>query len=95
MTFVTEPDFAIFRRNVDDEYEVLVVPMTFGKARLCYGLQGDFGYERAFCYERPERAIEAAKVWDGTGDPLVGWHREPTTGRRRPGGDPAKEERHW
>ena len=86
---------ALFRRAVDADYEVLVVPMTFGKARLCYGLQGSPCYERSFCYEVPARAIEAAMVWDGTGDPLVGWHREPMTGRRRPGGDPTKEEQYW
>lgn len=25
----------------------------------------------------------------------TGWYRSPTTGRRRPGGDPAQEYIHW
>ena len=28
--------------------------------------------------------------WDGTGEP-EGWMRHPSSGRRRPGGDPAQE----
>ena len=34
--------------------------------------------------------LTALQQWDGEGDP-VGWFRNPTTGRRRPGNDPAKE----
>lgn len=32
--------------------------------------------------------------WDGTGEPQ-GWFRNQTTGRRRPGGDPAQEFIRW
>lgn len=85
-------DSALYHRLLDDGYEVTVYPMTFGKARLCFGRSESVSYEDAFCYEDPERAIEAAKVWSGVGDPLDGWHRNPITGRRRPNGDPIKEE---
>jgi hypothetical protein len=86
---------ALYHRFVDDDYEVTVIPMTYGKARLCYGPRGAPYYDNGFCYADPARAIEAAKVWDGQGDPLDGWHRNPQTGRRRPNGDPTKEERYW
>lgn len=82
-------------RLVADGYEILVAPMTFGKARLCYGLADSGTYDNAFCYEDPARAIEAAKVWNGQSDPLDGWHRNPVTGRRRPDGDPTKETVRW
>jgi hypothetical protein len=86
---------ALYWRPLPDGYEVVVYPMSFGKARLCYGQQGEDGYLDAFCYERPLRAIEAASVWTGEGDPLDGWHRNPITGRRRENGDPAKEYHRW
>jgi hypothetical protein len=86
---------ALYHRFVSDGFEIVVTTMTFGKARLCYGQVGDAGYQDAFCYEDPARAIEAAKVWDGESDPLDGWHRNPITGRRRPGGDPKKETVGW
>lgn len=86
---------ALYWRPLPDGYEITVYPMTYGKARLCFGQQNDAVYLDAFCYEDPARAIEAAKVWTGEGDPLDGWHRNPLTGRRREGGDPEKEEARW
>jgi len=82
---------ALYWRALPDGYEVTVCAMTYGKARLCFGQQRAEGYMDAFCYQDPARAIEAAKVWTGEGDPLDGWHRNPLTGRRREGGDPATE----
>lgn len=41
------------------------------------------GYADRYCYETAELAIKAMNSWDGTIDP-EGWHRHPTTGRRRP-----------
>lgn len=86
---------ALYWRPLPDGYEVIVYPMTYGKARICYGQQDDVTILDAFCYEDPALAIRAAKVWTGDGDPLDGWHRQPRTGRRRPGGDPAKETTYW
>jgi len=86
---------SLYHRYVGEDHEVTVWPMSYGKARVCFGLRDDIGYEKGYCYEDPVRAIEAAAVWDGSGDPLDGWHRNVETGRRRPGGDPAKEVRYW
>ena len=84
---------ALYCRELGDGHLIVVYPMTFGKARLCYGTE-EF-IENGFCYADPARAIEAAKVWSGEGDPLDGWHRNPFDGRRREGGDPAKETVYW
>lgn len=40
------------------------------------------GYEDRYCYPTQAAAEAAMNAWDGTGDP-AGWHRHPSTGRRR------------
>lgn len=42
----------------------------------------EIGYAERYCYRSELRAIRALKEWNGTDDP-EGWHRHPTTGRRR------------
>jgi plasmid maintenance system antidote protein VapI len=86
------PD-SIYYRELDGGYDITVYPMTFGRARICFSKQGDGGIIDVFEYEDPAIAIAAAMVWTGKGDPLVGWNRHANSGRRRPGGDPSKEER--
>lgn len=49
-----------------------------------------FGYSDRYCFITAELALDAMSRWDGTGDP-DNWHRHPTTGRRRPDADPARE----
>lgn len=84
---------ASYYRVIDDASAVAVYPMTYGKERVCLLVANVI--ERGFCYASPARAREAAEVWSGEGDPLDGWHRDPFTGRRREGGDPAKEVVRW
>lgn len=88
----TETDGALYWKALPDDREVVVYPMTYGKARLSVGDQGPSGcMDNGYCYTDPMEAIEAAKVWDGDGDPLDGWFRNPYDGRRRENGDPARE----
>lgn len=82
---------SLHTRVLEDGRELTVYPMTFGKARLCIGPAGEPFYDDGWCYADPAVAIEAAKTWDGEGDPPAGWHRQLSTGRRRTDGDPAKE----
>lgn len=49
------------------------------------------GYEDRYCYATRDQAVDAMTSWDGIGDPGHGWHRHPTSGRRRPEGNPEKE----
>ncbi len=51
----------------------------------------DDGFTDTYEFDSAPPAIEAAKRWDGEGDP-VGWIRHKPSNRRRVGGDPAREE---
>lgn len=82
---------SLYYRAINEHDEVVVYPMLLNRARLCLSHRGDESVLDAYCYDSRERAIEAAKVWTGEGDPLEGWNRHPNSGRRRPDGDPAKE----
>jgi hypothetical protein len=48
----------------------------------------EIGYEDRYCYNDLAGALTAFAGWNGEGEPM-GWHRHPTTGRRR---DPATGE---
>ena len=48
------------------------------------------GYDDRWCYHDRQAAHRALEAWDGTGEPQ-GWHRHPSTGRRRPDGDASRE----
>lgn len=83
---------ALLARELDGGVLIVVYPMAFGNGRVCLGtLEDRSGFDDAWCYATCEQAIEAAAIWDGAGDPPVGWHRHIRSGRRRPNGDPAKE----
>lgn len=86
---------ALFCRFIEDDLEIIVSPMSFGKARLCIGNRYDVGFEDGYCYADPALAVVAAMLWTGEGDPIDGWHRHLGTGRRRKDGDPSQETRFW
>lgn len=55
------------------------------------------GYGDRWCYHTYEDAYKALLAWGlqgGDGEPQ-GWHRNPSTGRRRENGDPNKEIVNW
>lgn len=58
---------------------------------LIKGQVGDrASYDDRWCYATQHLAEAALVAWSGEGDP-DGWHRHPSTGRRREGGDPGRE----
>ena len=61
---------------------------------LMWGYMGDkTSIEGRWCYERLDEVRQAFIEWGLTffeGEP-EGWHRDPLTARRRPGGDKSKE----
>lgn len=83
---------ALYRRELDDGREITVYPLLFGYAKVCIGpADCTVGFDDSWSYYTSRQAINAAKAWDGNGDPPVGWFRQTSTGRRRVGGDPKQE----
>ena len=54
----------------------------------------EWGFGGRWCYSTHLGALNALMEWDGEGEP-TGWHRDPSTGRRRPDGDPLREYVEW
>jgi hypothetical protein len=81
----------LLRRTLPDGRILDLMPLLFGAWRLSVGPKGSLGYyDDQWDYEGQARALSAMMSWDGEGEP-TGWHRHPSSGRRRPGGDPAME----
>lgn len=84
---------ALISRLDPDRY-IAVVPFLFTYGVVWGWIRGQgYSYEDRWCYHGLGTAIAAATVWaltEGQGEP-DGWHRHPTSGRRRPDGDPARE----
>lgn len=81
-------------RRLDDRRWVGVMPLLFTYG-VCWGWIGDpTGVEDRWCYPKAsglELAVAAATLWAGSGDPIDGWVRQVSTGRRRPDGTPESE----
>lgn len=60
--------------------------------RVSIGPAGVWYVDDAWCFPSIEAAVAAFNDWDGEGEP-IGWSKHPNTGRWRPDGDPAREER--
>jgi hypothetical protein len=73
-------------------YGLWVHPLMYTTAILV-GPVGEHYYADRWCYASPVLALEAARAWGGpwNGGEPDGWHRHPSLGRRRDGGDPATE----
>jgi hypothetical protein len=67
-----------------------VLPLMFTHAIVVGRLFDEVGYDNRWCYSTSEAAFKALDAWDGEGEP-EGWHRHPTSGRRRPEGDVTQE----
>lgn len=75
-----------------DRFYVEVMPFIYTAAIILTDKMRPEGYTDRWCYKSPQAAWTAALAWDpdATMEPL-GWHRHPSSGRRRPDGDPEKE----
>ncbi len=80
------------------EHEGVIAPKLVGDGRVAFLYRmmytwalvvGDINaggaYDDRWCYHDRDVALAALADWDGTGEP-DGWHRHPTSGRRRPDG---------
>ena len=69
---------------------VIAVERLFGRQALL-SLRAPWTHvQDGWVYASLETALAAARAWDGHEEPS-GWLRHPKSGRRRPGGDPARE----
>lgn len=82
-------DRAVVRAQGQDQW-VAVVPMLFTWALIVGYRDSPWSYYDRWCYDSLEIAVVAATAWNGRGEPY-GWHRHPTSGRRRPDGDHTQE----
>jgi hypothetical protein len=85
----------LFERRLGDGRVLQVLPWRCAGLQLSVGA-GDGYYTDCWIYDAEQYADQvddgwrAALGWDGQGEP-DGWYRHPQSGRRRPGGDRAKE----
>jgi hypothetical protein len=78
-----------YARVLLDGRLVCVEPLFARQALLVLTTPG-LALQDGWIYASLEAALAAAKAWDATAEPS-GWLRHPQSGRRRPGGDPARE----
>ena len=82
----------LYRRDLGDGRAVWIYRMIYTWA-VCIGTIGDREYDDRWCYMTLNDARAAMDIWDPLTQPEpTGWHRHPGSGRRRPDGDPAREE---
>lgn len=89
-----ETDGVLFRLTMPDGREANVLPLFFGKFQASVGEPGDEWYERTWHYDSLPAAVAALTEWAENYAEMnepTGWFREPSTGRRRPDGDPGRE----
>ena len=84
-------DTAVYRRTLDNGYEVVVYRMLGTNWRLNLEDPDNWAILDGWCYSDRATVLRAAEQWSGEGDPLDGWHRNPYSGRRRTNGDPSTE----
>lgn len=77
-------------RFLDEELELVLLPLSFGHVQLGVSLGRSGEYLDSWYFDDLDVGWRALWTWDGQGEP-EGWVRHPSSGRRRPGGDPAAE----
>ena len=79
------------RRDLGDGRSIWLRQMLFNWL-LSIGPTEAQWYETTWEYTDPARAVVAFLSWDPASEPEpAGWYRHPSSGRRRPDGDPARE----
>lgn len=82
----------VTKRDLGDGRSIWLVPQLFGNVLICIGPNDQELYSDQWQYQNISAAIVAFVSWlpDKQAEP-DGWYRHPTSGRRRPDGDPARE----
>ena len=79
----------IIEKDIGGGMYAAILPLLYTTA-IVKGYWGLMTYEDRWCYSNLEKAMTAFDAWSGKGEP-DGWHRHPTSGRRRENGDRARE----
>lgn len=80
-----------YERLLDDGRAIWVQQRLYNST-IVIGTYGSLTYDSHWCYEHLHDALDAAKSWNPlTQKEPEGWFRHTMSGRRRPGGDKAKE----
>ncbi len=83
-----------FVRDLGDGRMIGVMPLTFGRGCLGIGRSDAGAFDDVWDFLSLARAIAEAETWNPADEPEPqGWNRHPSTGRYRPGGNPAQEYR--
>jgi hypothetical protein len=88
-----ENDYLI--RRFDDHRYVAIAPFIYTVGIIRGDLTDKAGYSDRWCYKNVQEALVHATIWTPDQAEPMGWHRSPTTGRRRPDGDESKEYTSW
>lgn len=82
LTYLVQSCSCSHPRLLEDGRYVCLMPFLYTSA-IIVGRIGDYmGYDDRWCYSSHDKALRALDAWSGVGEP-DGWHRHPTTGRRR------------
>lgn len=78
-------------KDAPDGRRIWVVQLAF-TAAIIIGPPDAWEYDDRWCYATADLAAKNAHDWTAEpGTEPVGWHRHPTSGRRRPDGLPANQ----
>jgi hypothetical protein len=89
--YVLDPTYASVRHRVAFErldarpgFYKAIIPLMYHHMMIIGRIDDDFGYEDRWCYTDFPDALQGFQNWDGAPKTEPdGWHRHPTTGRRR------------
>ena len=77
-------------KDIRDGLYAGIKPLLFHWTLIVGEIGDTFGYADRWCYADQDLTMKALRDWSGDGEP-TGWHRHPNSGRRRTGGDSARE----
>jgi prolipoprotein diacylglyceryltransferase len=81
MHWLTEQGY-LEPRPINETHYAALFPFMFTHAIITGRIGEKMFYDDRWCYSSLNAAKKALEDWNGVGEP-EGWHRHPTTGRRR------------
>lgn len=87
---------AVEIRDLGDGRAAYLAPLLFHWTIKLVTIGDMFGYDDRWCYQTEILGRRALATWDFPREKEpTGWHRHPSTGRRRTDGNPAAEYVAW